>query len=336
MDLIPNPGKLRISTITAIGDFGVLINLEKLAVNLASSIDNDNLRIMSIKYRRGGNKKSKDIENPDVLWPNDNWNLIYHKSKLNGSKKMTATFFNQITTEIMLDSQDVKQKKNKTVNMKIFTNGKIQITGIRNTNLNDAKFASNIIFEMIKKDNSIINLQNNPSQSIDDIKIDNFYIALINSDYDAGFKIIREPLADILNDMGIFTTYEPTIYPGVKARVYINEINDTVDGLCHCIEKGSDNTCPQKGGSGVGIGECHSVTISIFQSGKIIITGGITISQINKCYEFINRIMKDNFSVIRRKQIIEIPEKTNKVYIDKSILNKLNKQLNIKKLIVNE
>jgi TATA-box binding protein (TBP) (component of TFIID and TFIIIB) len=337
MNNIPNPGKLRISTITAIGDFGLLINLEKLAVNLASSIDEEDSTIMTIKYRRGGNKKSKDNNKPDILWPINDWNLIYHKSKLNGSKKMTSTFFNQITTEIILKSQDTKQKKIKTVNMKIFTNGKIQITGIRRTNLDDAKFASNVIYNMIKKDISIIDVKNSPSQSIEDIKTNNFYIALINSDYDAGFKIIREPLSDILNDMCIFTTYEPTIYPGVKARVYINDINDTVDGLCHCTEKGAVKVCPQKGGCGSGIGECHSVTISVFQSGKIIITGGITISQIDKCYAFINKILKDNFSIVRRKQIIEIPEnKNNKIYIDKSTLNKYNKTINIKKLIVND
>ena len=81
MDIIPHPGKLRISTITAIGDFGVSINLEKLAVNLASLIDTENSSIMTIKYRRGGNKKPKD-SNSDVLWPNSTWNLIYHKSDL--------------------------------------------------------------------------------------------------------------------------------------------------------------------------------------------------------------------------------------------------------------
>ena len=166
--------------------------------------------------------------------------------------------------------------------MKIFTNGKLQITGIRNTDLADARFASNIIYNMIKKNPDIIDNSVMTEQSIDDIKIDNFYIALINSDYDVGFKIIREPLADILSYSGIFTTYEPTIYPGVKARVYINEINEVVDGLCHCMEKGVSSVCPQKGGSGNGLNECHSVTISIFQSGKIIITGGITLSQIEK------------------------------------------------------
>ena len=60
------------------------------------------------------NKKSKDNNKPDILWPINDWNLIYHKSKLNGSKKMTSTFFNQITTEIILKSQDTKQKKIKT------------------------------------------------------------------------------------------------------------------------------------------------------------------------------------------------------------------------------
>ena len=334
MDLIPNPGKLRISTITAIGDYNVPLKLERLATTLAESIDTENSSIMTVKYRRGSNKKPKDSSASDIMWPNENWNLIYQKSKLNGSKKITSTFFNQITAEIILDSQEEKKKKLKTINMKIFTNGKLQITGIRNTNLNDAKFASNIIFNIIKNNPSIIDL-NNSTEMIENIKYDNFYIALINSDYDTGFKIIREPLSDILNYKGIFTTYEPTIYPGVKSRVYINEINEQVDGLCHCVDKGAKSSCPQKGGNGNGIGECHSVTISIFQSGKIIITGGITVSQIEKCYTFINKILKENFSTIRRKPIIELPQQeTNKISISKNLISKTSKIPNIKKLII--
>lgn len=337
MDSIPNPGKLRISTITAIGDYCLPLKLEKLATTLAESIDTANSSIMTVKYRRGSNKKPKDSTSSDVLWPNEDWNLIYHKSKLNGSKKITSTFFNQITTEIILDSQDTKKKKLKTVNMKIFTNGKLQITGIRNTDLNDAKFASNIIYNIIKNNPSIVesdNVVDKQEDLIESIKYDNFYIALINSDYDAGFKIIREPLSDILNSKGIFTTYEPTIYPGVKSRVYINEINEEIDGLCHCIENGRKTVCPQKGGNGNGVGECHSVTISIFQSGKIIITGGITVSQIDKCYKFINKILSDNFSKIRRKPIIELPQPENKINIPKNLISKTNKLPNIKKLII--
>ena len=85
MDTIPYPGKLRISTITAIGDLGTSVDLEKLAVSLASSIKTDS-SILTVKYKRGGNKKPKE-ESEKIMWPETNWNLIYEKSSLNGSKK---------------------------------------------------------------------------------------------------------------------------------------------------------------------------------------------------------------------------------------------------------
>ena len=70
-----------------------------------------------------------------------------------------------------LNLQDTKQKKIKTVNMKIFTNGKLQITGIRNTNLDDAKFASNVIYNMILKDKEFKKYATRQPRSLKDIQI---------------------------------------------------------------------------------------------------------------------------------------------------------------------
>ena len=56
-------------------------------------------------------------------------------------------------------------------------------------------------------------------------------------------------------------------------------------GKCYC-----DIYCNGKG-RGNGNGDCKKITISMFQSGSIIITGARNMDQINLSYKFINNIL---------------------------------------------
>ena len=101
---------------------------------------------------------------------------------------------------------------------------------------------------------------------------------LINSDFSVGFKIKRENLYELLvNEYGIYVTYEPDIYPGVNSKFFWNEetINTKQRGVCCCTKK-----CDGKG-LGKGNGDCKKITVAIFQSGNIIITGARTVQQLN-------------------------------------------------------
>ncbi len=57
--------------------------------------------------------------------------------------------------------------------------------------------------------------------------------------------------------------------------------------MCQCTKR-----CNGKG-TGHGNGECKRITIAIFNSGKIIITGGKTLEQLTLSYKFINSILKN-------------------------------------------
>ena len=46
-------------------------------------------------------------------------------------------------------------------------------------------------------------------------------------------------------------------------------------------------------GNACGDGDCKKVTIAIFKSGKVIITGGQNKSQINESYRFISNFILD-------------------------------------------
>tara|TARA_A100001015_G_scaffold310569_1_gene412235 strand:+ start:501 stop:914 length:414 start_codon:yes stop_codon:yes gene_type:complete len=66
------------------------------------------------------------------------------------------------------------------------------------------------------------------------------------------------------------------------------------EGVCQCKSK-----CLGKG-NGDGDGQCKKITIAAFQSGSIIITGANSIEQINDAYAFINKVISQNYELIRK------------------------------------
>ena len=60
--------------------------------------------------------------------------------------------------------------------------------------------------------------------------------------------------------------------------------------------------CDGKGSNG----NCKRITIAVFNSGNIIITGGRSIHQINTAYGFITKIINDN------KEMLEVKEDKGK------------------------
>jgi len=178
-------------------------------------------------------------------------------------------FYNQATLHVVHD--------NKIMNVKLFNNGKIQITGLK------------------KEDQGIILIQNliqyfqNISIFDKEVSIVDHKLVLINSDFDIGFEINREILHQEIIDSGIYSSYEPCNYPGVNIKYFINQ--NQFDGICCC-----ESLCNGKGRAD-GDGKCKKVTIAVFKSGKIIITGGQNIDQLETSYRFIKNFIEE------RKQI---------------------------------
>ena len=58
---------------------------------------------------------------------------------------------------------------------------------------------------------------------------------------------------------------------------------------------------------------CKKITISIFQSGNIIITGARSLEQINDAYSFINKVLKKDYSLLNLdeyyKDMVERPSR---------------------------
>ena len=124
-------------------------------------------------------------------------------------------------------------------------------------------------------------------------------ICMVNTDFKSNIVISRQDICRIIRrNYGIIVTYEPEIYPGVKICYSWNE--DYLDrsryeeGKCYCTLRCTG--CEDK--PATGNGNCKNVTICVFLSGNIIITGGKSIRQTTDAYHFINRILKTHYEEI--------------------------------------
>jgi len=278
------PTPYRISTITSTGCVGTTIDLDVL-YNTLEALCVDDLESSGIVYVEYGKKKSETI-----------FKGFSKKYSVNRRKaKPTKRFDNQVTIVYRTPEKNC-------LNIKTFRNGNLQVTGIKS--ITQGYLIVDTMIDILKdiyntRDKSVI-------ENINELKNINFKIRLINTDYKVGFTIKRENLHKILkNDYGAVCNYEPCIYPGVKMQYFYNKNNDCKDGICKCDQKCHD----MKGGEGNGDGDCKKITIAIFQSGCVIITGSQTKDQIDECYEYINSILYKNASKIEKVSMIPIDDK---------------------------
>jgi len=205
----------------------------------------------------------------------------------------------------------------KCVNIKLFNNGKITLTGAKNES--DGYFASCVLLEELKKEKNIFPDLTTDSE-ISNLNIVNYNITMINSDYNTNFKIDLIKLLNILNnnEKNLFTKFNPEKYRGLIIGYYWNTEKEYQDGICLCKSK-----CNGKG-IGTGDGKCKKITISIFKSGSVIITGGRLIKQIEDAYKLINNIFKKYYHNIIKLSILDFinnedddDEEEEEVLIDK-------------------
>ena len=248
---------LHISTMVQIGTLNTKIVLKSLAEKL-----NTNDNILYIEYGSEINKGKNDKK--------------ISKKKLE-SKKF---FYNQLTLHI-----HNSLKNNKRVNVKIFNNGRIQMTGI-NSELVGCTTMDIVLKEFIKLSNKEdIFSEENISQ------IGELETVLINSDFDIHHEVDRESLHRTIVDNGYLSSYEPCNYPGVNIKYYFNPLKRNF-GICDC-----DKPCNGKGLNDT----CKKITIAVFKSGKIIITGGRSKVHIQTAYEFITEFIQENKEIVLKK-----------------------------------
>lgn len=230
-----------------------------------------------------------------LWWPGEGVLKMEHDKSVVGYASRDAfskrgvsekTFFNQ-STVVVRKATNPERTQFKEVNVKLFGNGGIQMTGIPAEDF--AKETLTWILEELKKVKAPV-FNTEPS-------LQKFKVQLINSDYQVAHAINRTALHSVLSrTYGLFSTFESTIYQGVNTKYYFNDEHPDKNrpGICLCKKR-----CRGQG-SGSGDGECKRITMSVFQTGKIIITGGRYLYQLEEAYNFLNAVLQRHASDVLR------------------------------------
>lgn len=278
----------RVSTITCNADIGENINLGLNIVFKHLEINESDHSFIWIQYLKD------DCESVRGVYPKRR-----RKSKTVSTKK--SRFDNQITVIYRYSSDYMP-------NVKIFKNGNIQLTGIKDighTAVICNKIIENIrhIYQAVDKQIIITNYTDlNP---LDRLAYLNFKIRMINTDfkiytdsaYLQRFSIKRKELHNLLisQKYNNKSSFQPGIYQGVKLEYFWNANSPLKNGICNCAKN-----CFGKN-SGYGDGNCKKVTVAIFESGSILITGGITFEQVDDAYNYICGIIKENKNTLKKQ-----------------------------------
>ena len=256
---------LRISTMTQIGHLSSKINLTALYEHLPIK--------GCIQYLEYGDKPGKGTR----AKPKKVSKKSVHPEKPTKRKKY---FYNQVTIHLF---------HTKIINVKVFNNGSVQMTGLNGE------------FQGVETVNKLLDvLHHLPHPQLSQIfgevpfpTLVETQMVMINSDFDIGFPIDREVLHRSVVEAGYYSSFEPVIYPGVNIKYYHNP-SKQLTGVCNCA-----CMCDGKGKNGC----CKKVTIAVFKSGKIIITGGQSVQQLNTAYQFITDFIRHNKDSIRFKSM---------------------------------
>lgn len=277
----------RVSTITCNANIGENINLNlKILFDNILIINKENSTegIVWVQYMKEGEELNRG-EYPKKR----------RKSKKNKMKK--NRFDNQVTI-IFLNNGYMP-------NIKIFKNGNIQLTGIKN--INDTEVIVNNIIKNIE------NIYKNITKDIisnrcEDYKLilefQNFKIRMINTDFKLycdsehkiGFGLKRKEIHKLFisNLYNNKCSFQPGIYQGVKLEYFWNKCNPNKNGICSCPKQ-----CYGKG-KGEKINECKKVTGALFESGSILITGGVSFEQVNETYNYICNFLRKHKNIIKK------------------------------------
>lgn len=191
--------------------------------------------------------------------------LVKIKSK-SKTKKNKKNFYNQAT--IIIDAGSDRRN-----NVKLFKNGSVQITGCNGLD-NFIKISEILCEELVKYqivyDRATRKITKkyffDKPDNITLSKIFDVKIRMINSNFNCDFLINRSKLYNLLTTFKISCSFEPCIHACVNIKF----------------------ACKNK----------DIVSIFVFESGSIIITGARNKYHIIEAYQFITKFLYDNYDVI--------------------------------------
>jgi hypothetical protein len=279
------PTFYKISTITATG----IIDAD---VDLGALFDGVSIDELGIVYAEFGSRKTESI-------------FKGHAKKLTIARRCGGTpkrFDNQITLIFRYrkpTSDDADRVVG--VNVKVFRNGHIQMTGLR-----DVEQGKEVIRMLMDKlveldgrcgsDGAI--LAPHGEGGFVSLSMTEYKVRLINCDFRVGFEIRRDQLYRcVCQRYKLACSFEPCIYPGCKIQYWYNSQYPERAGVCKCVSRCNGKGC------GHGDGACKKITVAVFQSGCVIITGGQSIEQVRTTYAFVVSLLLEHKEDIHKRPL---------------------------------
>ncbi len=201
---------------------------------------------------------------------------LSNKDIISYRKKKKGAFYNcfVIIMRIKIDNENYKE-----CHVKIFNTGKIEIPGIKHNTLLK-KVLNNIL--ILLNDLNIVDI---------DFK-DTIETVLINSNFNCGYSINRDKLAQILKQKySLNVSYDPCSYPGIMCKFYYDKFDSKTNGIENKNKK-----------------SCFLISFMIFRTGSILVVGKATEKVLYYIYNFIKNILNNEFSEIYNNSVIQ--EKT--------------------------
>ena len=296
-----SPSKLKFVTTTAIAYLNTSIDFKKIYTLFTPPKDITVMGSEKIEYNKAVIGKIVGCKTGDLAIKG-----FFKKDTL-------GDFYNCATVNVVMS-------ETKSANVKIFNNGKLQMTGIPRPEL--GKTAVEYVCTLLKELSNMCDDDNKIILSKKRVELLKYKTVMINSCYDIGFSIDRESLYNIiLTRYKLNTIFDSEGYPGVRIEYYYNNnnIGTKTEGKCCCSTK-----CKGKG-TGIGDNNCRKISIAIFQSGSAIIAGGCNNEQpIFNAYDFINKILAELIPEIykpdsKAKRLKK--ERNSTKYIEKNNIN---------------
>lgn len=182
------------------------------------------------------------------IWHAINWHRTCVKPE--GAAFIKSKFGMNVSVRLRLESG--------TANMKIFRNGGLQMTGIKTEE--SGREAAHLVAGIVHGLGLI-----EQSAAVD------FRVRMINSDLRANRGLRRSQLYEAWRqEKDICITFDPMTYPALKLMFFYapNRPVGDQDGVCRCPAHCSTKLQAK-------YRKCLKVTVSLFESGCIIITGSI-------------------------------------------------------------
>jgi TATA-box binding protein (TBP) (component of TFIID and TFIIIB) len=259
------PDGLKISTITITCRFDTLFYIN----NIGKYLNLSNNKILSVKYKKAN---GDGCTRSSVRIKQKKKKEKKNKKVKSKKKKIKKIFYNQATVKINTKG------KIKPTNIKLFKNGSIQMTGCNS--IENAIESMKILCSEVCKIRGVFNKKMTKikdikfTENISNVTVDqilDFKVGMINSNFDIGFHIDRDIFYEIMLGESTECSYEPCVHACVNIKYNYKDIKD--------------------------------ISVFVFESGSVIITGAREKSQIVAAYKYIVKKLCSNYNIIVQKDI---------------------------------